>query len=124
MQNPDHQKSKCPKCHAGQGEPCRTVHGVVAEKVHYGRPEWSARADRKPCKLRGADVEMGFDLEEFTVLKDLWEREHLGDHPEDKDRPVLVPGTNICADCGENYQDPALTVRCEKRHALPRKRVA
>jgi hypothetical protein len=47
MQNPEHQKSKCSKCHAGPGEPCVTLEGWVAEKVHYGRPSWLDPAIKK-----------------------------------------------------------------------------
>ncbi|WP_208860800.1 zinc finger domain-containing protein [Streptomyces griseoflavus] len=43
MQNPEHMKSKCPKCKAERGEPCRKRNGQIAAKVHYGRPFWSAK---------------------------------------------------------------------------------
>lgn len=38
MQNTESQRYKCPRCVAQPGEPCLTVDGRVAEKVHYGRP--------------------------------------------------------------------------------------
>lgn len=47
MQNPEHQKSKCPKCRADRGEPCVTLEGRVADKVHYGRPSWLDPAIKK-----------------------------------------------------------------------------
>ncbi|MGD6762232.1 hypothetical protein ACOKM5_25205 [Streptomyces sp. BH097] len=50
MQNPEHQKSKCPvrHCRAERGEPCRKKNGQEAAKVHYGRPHWSARVGVHP----------------------------------------------------------------------------
>lgn len=39
----EHQRAKCPTCHASQGEPCVTRSGRIAEKVHYGRPYWSSK---------------------------------------------------------------------------------
>lgn len=36
-------RSKCPKCGADRGEYCTTNGGRIAEKVHYGRPYWSAK---------------------------------------------------------------------------------
>lgn len=38
MQKSESQKYRCPKCAAMPGDPCLTVDGRVAEKVHYGRP--------------------------------------------------------------------------------------
>lgn len=38
MQLASSQSYQCPRCPAKPGEPCITVHGDVAEKVHYGRP--------------------------------------------------------------------------------------
>lgn len=43
MQNPEHQKSKCPTCGASRGFPCRKRNGEIAVKVHWGRPYWSSR---------------------------------------------------------------------------------
>lgn len=43
MQNPDHTRSRCPKCGAGRGRPCVTNSGAIAERVHYGRPYWSSK---------------------------------------------------------------------------------
>src|ERR671913_1077943 len=31
----------------------------------------------------------------------------------------LFPGTNICADCGESYDEPGLLWRCRNHHAQP-----
>ncbi len=42
-QRAEHQRSKCPTCGAARGAPCTTRGGREAERVHYGRPEWSAR---------------------------------------------------------------------------------
>lgn len=41
-QVPEHQLVECPKCWAGKDEPCRTLDGQVADKVHFGRPRRSA----------------------------------------------------------------------------------
>ena len=38
MQNAESQKYRCPKCEARPGEPCFTLDGREAGKVHYGRP--------------------------------------------------------------------------------------
>lgn len=35
---------------------------------------------------------------------------------DDQGRPVLFPGTAICADCGELYTERGLIERCEERH--------
>ena len=45
MQDPEHQKSKCPvtHCRAGRGEPCVTVDGLEADRVHHARPYWSSK---------------------------------------------------------------------------------
>lgn len=40
MQNTESQRQRCPKCQAGPGEPCVTLSGELAEKVHYGRGGW------------------------------------------------------------------------------------
>lgn len=45
MQIADHQRSKCAVCHANRGEPCRTLDGRIAERVHFGRPGWSDRVN-------------------------------------------------------------------------------
>lgn len=50
MQNTESQKQQCPKCDAGPGEPCVTLSGEVAEKVHHGRSSW---LDRRISKARG-----------------------------------------------------------------------
>lgn len=42
-QNHASQQQRCPKCHAQPGEPCMTLEGYEAEKVHYGRPHPSPR---------------------------------------------------------------------------------
>lgn len=42
-QNPAHNLSRCPKCHAGRGHPCVRRDGAVAQRTHYGRPHWSGR---------------------------------------------------------------------------------
>ena len=31
-------------------------------------------------------------------------------------RPILFPLSNVCADCGEPYDQPALIRRCAERH--------
>ncbi|WP_455907447.1 zinc finger domain-containing protein [Streptomyces nigra] len=67
MQKPEHQKSKCPKCGAGRGEPCTRRDGRVAAKVHYGRPYWSSRVGKSratdtredPAKRLAALAKMG-----------------------------------------------------------------
>lgn len=46
MQNPESQQHRCPKCHALPGNPCVTLYGREAERVHYGRPQPS------PVQLR------------------------------------------------------------------------
>lgn len=118
MQNPDHQKSKCPKCQAPQGEPCITAHGAIAEKVHYGRPHWSNVVDKlRPAKIRGHGVELKINIEQFKVVKDLLKDFRTG-LPDDPSKPNLWPGTNICTDCGEPYQQPGLVKRCKKRHTI------
>lgn len=38
-----HQYARCPKCGADRGEPCTTLSGREAERVHYGRPYWSSK---------------------------------------------------------------------------------
>lgn len=38
MQNSQSQTHKCPKCDALPGQPCVTIDGREAAKVHYGRP--------------------------------------------------------------------------------------
>jgi hypothetical protein len=123
MQNPDHQKAHCPKCHADRGEPCVTIHGAVAEKVHYGRPYWSEQANQNtPLVIRTGHADLEATLVEFTVLTDLLQRDHTA-NPPDETRPTLFPGTDICADCGDSYRLPALTARCETRHDQPKRKV-
>lgn len=60
MQNPEHQKSKCPKCQAERGEPCVNGYGTELKKVHYGRPYWSSKVNggsKFTVKLRKRDWE-------------------------------------------------------------------
>ena len=35
---------------------------------------------------------------------------------DDQGRPILFPGTQICADCGELYTVPGLIEKCRERH--------
>jgi hypothetical protein len=119
MQDPDHQLAKCGKCKAPRHSPCRGGDGRVLEHVHHGRPYWSEIAGRRPFKFQGANgQELLCDhLIEFTVLTQLMPGTPLD--PDDK-RKVLFEGTDICADCGERYGEPALHKRCEKNHDLKR----
>jgi hypothetical protein len=92
MQDPKHIKSKCPKCHAERFQPCITNDGRVADKVHYGRPYWSDQVND------GSDFKANIP----PIRQHPW--------------PILFPGTDICADCGESYRQPGLVQRCQKRH--------
>lgn len=56
MQNPEHQRSKCPKCGAGRGEPCTRRDGQIAAKVHYGRPHWSAKVGKPKARTPHAET--------------------------------------------------------------------
>lgn len=108
MQDPDHQEAKCFTCDADPYEPCRNRDGSISLKVHWGRPYWSKQ---KPYVLRGGNVDIKLNLEQFKVIHDLIDRGNIIE-----DRPVLFTGTNICADCGEPYNNPGLVSRCKKRH--------
>lgn len=114
MQDPQHQLAKCATCHAAKRQPCTNRYGTIAEKVHYGRPYWSSVAkNNRPAKIKGQGAEIEINLEEFKVIKDLHKRTNRLDNP---DKPVLFASTNICADCGEPYDQPGLVSRCRKRH--------
>lgn len=67
-----HTLSRCPKCGAGQEEPCLTAYGAVAEKVHYGRPQWS----RRTRTWREIDRARGTDLAWWPEHDPPWERYH------------------------------------------------
>ena len=124
MQDPDHQLAKCGKCKAPRHAPCRGADGRVLEQVHYGRPYWSEIASRRPFKFQNGSGELLCEhLVELTVLAKLMPGTPLD--PDDK-RKVLFEGTDICADCGERYADPALIKRCEKNHGYkkPKRRFA
>lgn len=132
MQDPDHQKSKCAKCKAPRGAPCRNTDGSISEHVHHGRPYWSAMVDRKLMKFKGArvastaptdtdeaqpvfeegDLELELELLDFSVVLDL-----VGQRSRSDDgRAVLFGGTDICADCGDPYAGVGLLTRCQERH--------
>jgi hypothetical protein len=62
MQNPEHTKAKCATCGADRGWPCKTRNGRIAEKVHYGRPEWSAKV------LRYVEIQYwAFEEEDYSA---------------------------------------------------------
>ena len=108
MQNPKHMRKPCGSCGADSGQPCITVDGYIAERVHWGR------TSPPRCKIVGQGKEIDFWLHEFEVVTHLVERDP--NYTESEDRPVLFTGTNICADCGERYNQPALLRRCQDRH--------
>lgn len=115
MQDPNHQLAKCAKCKAPRHSPCRSDDGRILEHVHHGRPYWSEIASRRPFKFQSGGGQELFceHLVEFAVLAKLMPGTPLD--PGDK-RKVLFEGTDICADCGERYVEPALIKRCEKNH--------
>lgn len=43
---------------------------------------------------------------------------------DDQGRPVLFPGTDICADCGELYTKFGLMERCKERHDVQESKVS
>lgn len=116
MQDPKHWRAECPTCGALKNQPCITADGYLAERVHWGRPGLSTPL----CKIEGRGKEILLFLHEFTVVADLVGRDNS--IPADPDKPVLFAGTNICADCGEPYDQPGLIKRCKKRHSPGRVR--
>lgn len=108
MQNPNHWRKECDSCGAHRGQPCRTIDGYVAQRVHWGR------TSPPRCKIEGQGKEADFWLLEFEVIAGLvpYDPKFVGT----KERPILFEGTNICADCGELYSGPGLLRRCAERH--------
>lgn len=107
MQDPKNMRKGCDTCGADPNQPCITVDGYIAERVHWGR------GSPPRCKIVGRSKELDFFLYEFTVIADLIDRDwnYLAE-----DGPTLFPGTDICADCGESYSRPGLVRRCQERH--------
>jgi hypothetical protein len=109
MQDPKNWKAECRTCGALKGKPCLTADGYLAERVHWGRPGMATPL----CKLEGRGKELLLFLVEFTVIADLVPR--IG-YVATKEMPTLWPGSNVCADCGEPYDQPGLLDRCQQRH--------
>ena len=110
MQNPKHWHKECKSCGARRGQPCITIEGYVAERVHWGR-------DSPPrCKIEGRGREIDFWLHEFEVIDRLLPDDVS--YLTDDDRPVLFAGTNICAHCGEPFSRPSLTRHCADYHPV------
>ena len=101
MQVEDHTKSKCPTCGAGRGEPCITEDGYVAERVHYGRPYWSAKVGKPP------------DEPEFTFRD---ERPNVRTEPHPLGGVRLFADSDQCAECGEDLNGYGFLARCAQFH--------
>lgn len=110
MQNPKHWQKECKSCGAQRNQPCLTVDGFLAERVHWGR------GSPPRCKIIGRSKELDFWLQEFEVITRL-----LPDNVAfltGDDRPVLFEGTNICAECGEPFNQVGLVRKCSDLHSV------